>query len=153
MDLLSVVLHELGHVVGLSDLDPRYEPHHLMAGYLQPGQQRSLTTSALRSPAARSQSIATDLAFANFGDVMGDLLSRGLDPMTLEQRAETLSEDESVLSTRISSFDSRAASVADETLALVLEGRSRRKRWEHRIDDNTDSTDQTDDDTFDSASQ
>jgi hypothetical protein len=37
MDLLSAVLHEMGHVLGLADLD---DEAGLMAGVLQPGSQR-----------------------------------------------------------------------------------------------------------------
>jgi Matrixin len=36
MDLLTVVLHEMGHVLGLDDLDAEGE---LMGGVLQPGTQ------------------------------------------------------------------------------------------------------------------
>jgi hypothetical protein len=36
-DLLSVVTHELGHVLGYGDLDPLYEPNHVMTGLLEPG--------------------------------------------------------------------------------------------------------------------
>jgi hypothetical protein len=39
-DLLSVVTHELGHVLGYGDLDPLYEPNHVMTGLLEPGVRR-----------------------------------------------------------------------------------------------------------------
>jgi len=42
MDLLTVVMHELGHVLGLPDLDPREESYHLMAATLAPGVRRSV---------------------------------------------------------------------------------------------------------------
>ena len=40
MDLLTVVMHELGHVIGLEDIDPEDYPGELMAGALRPGQRR-----------------------------------------------------------------------------------------------------------------
>jgi hypothetical protein len=39
-DLLTVVTHELGHVLGYDDLDPHHHPDHIMAGVLQPGAAR-----------------------------------------------------------------------------------------------------------------
>jgi autotransporter-associated beta strand protein len=39
-DLLTVVTHELGHVLGHGDLDPHDHPDHIMAGVLQPGAGR-----------------------------------------------------------------------------------------------------------------
>jgi hypothetical protein len=40
MDLLTVVDHELGHVLGLSDLDPQAAPHDLLTTTLAPGVRR-----------------------------------------------------------------------------------------------------------------
>jgi hypothetical protein len=40
MDLLTVVMHELGHEVGLLDLDPATHPGDLMAQTLPPGVRR-----------------------------------------------------------------------------------------------------------------
>jgi hypothetical protein len=40
MDLLTVVEHELGHVLGLSDLDPQAVPHSLMTQTLDTGVRR-----------------------------------------------------------------------------------------------------------------
>ena len=40
MDLLSVVMHELGHTVGLVDLYDADHADDLMFGYLQPGTRR-----------------------------------------------------------------------------------------------------------------
>jgi hypothetical protein len=45
MDLLTVVEHELGHVLGLSDLDPQSVPHDLMTETLATGVRRLPTTS------------------------------------------------------------------------------------------------------------
>jgi hypothetical protein len=39
-DLLTVLTHELGHVLGHADLDPQHHPDHLMAAVLQPGTAR-----------------------------------------------------------------------------------------------------------------
>src|SRR5439155_20262196 len=40
MDLLTVVEHELGHVLGLDDLDPQAVPHDLLTTTLAPGVRR-----------------------------------------------------------------------------------------------------------------
>ena len=40
MDLLTVVMHELGHVLGFEDLDPGYHPHDLMSETLNAGMRR-----------------------------------------------------------------------------------------------------------------
>jgi hypothetical protein len=45
MDLLTVVEHELGHVLGLSDLDPQTVPHDLLTETLAPGVRRLPTPS------------------------------------------------------------------------------------------------------------
>jgi hypothetical protein len=47
MDLLTVLTHELGHVLGLSDLDGQQTPDRIMAGTLQPGQRRSVSVADL----------------------------------------------------------------------------------------------------------
>jgi hypothetical protein len=59
MDLLTVVEHELGHVLGLSDLDPQAVPHDLLTTTLGLGVRRlptpsaeALASSALATPEA-----------------------------------------------------------------------------------------------------
>src|SRR5262249_13552097 len=47
MDLLTVVEHELGHVLGLEDLDPQAVPHDLLTTTLAPGVRRLPTPSAV----------------------------------------------------------------------------------------------------------
>ncbi|MCA9072157.1 MAG: hypothetical protein KDA84_24685, partial [Planctomycetaceae bacterium] len=49
VDLLTVILHELGHHLGLEDLDPATHPHELMAGYLTPGERRLPTQQAVET--------------------------------------------------------------------------------------------------------
>jgi hypothetical protein len=44
MDLLTVVEHELGHELGLADVDPLGHPSDLMAATLAPGIRRQPTT-------------------------------------------------------------------------------------------------------------
>src|SRR5262249_57555720 len=54
MDLLTVVEHELGHVLGLSDLDPQATPHDLLTTTLAPGVRRlptPLPGAAVETPA------------------------------------------------------------------------------------------------------
>jgi hypothetical protein len=46
MDLLTVVEHELGHVLGLGDLDPHAVPHDLLTETLAPGVRRLPTPAA-----------------------------------------------------------------------------------------------------------
>jgi glucose/arabinose dehydrogenase len=47
MDLLSAVLHEMGHLAGLSDVDAQADPTSLLAGTLAPGQSRVGAIDAL----------------------------------------------------------------------------------------------------------
>jgi hypothetical protein len=62
IDLLTVMTHEFGHRLGYDDLDTASNPGHIMAGSLQPGERRSVTTerpAALRQPAvAATEEIA-----------------------------------------------------------------------------------------------
>jgi hypothetical protein len=58
MDLLTVVEHELGHVLGLGDLDPLAVPHDLLTETLAPGVRRSpeplfAVVAAAETPAAQ----------------------------------------------------------------------------------------------------
>ena len=66
MDLLTVLTHEMGHVLGLSDLDGQATPDSLMAGTLQPGQRRSVSSADLLSGGASAEGrdliAATDTA-------------------------------------------------------------------------------------------
>ena len=55
IDLLTVVEHELGHELGLSDVDPQSHPSDLMAATLAPGVRRQPTAQDL------------DALFASFG--------------------------------------------------------------------------------------
>ena len=52
IDLLTVLTHEMGHVLGLSDLDGQATPDSLMAGTLQPGQRRGVSSADLLSGGA-----------------------------------------------------------------------------------------------------
>src|SRR5262249_54442901 len=58
MDLLTVVEHELGHVLGLGDLDPLAVPHDLLTETLAPGVRRTpaplfAVVAAAETPAAQ----------------------------------------------------------------------------------------------------
>jgi len=47
VDLLTVMTHEVGHVLGFKDLDASSSPNDLMAGILGPGQRRVLPSAAV----------------------------------------------------------------------------------------------------------
>jgi hypothetical protein len=71
MDLLTVVLHELGHTLGLADLDPQLRPHELMTAVLSPGVRRV--------PLAEFGSASVDGAMATTDDFLPPLdLADGL---------------------------------------------------------------------------
>jgi hypothetical protein len=55
-DLLTVVLHEFGHVLGLEDLDPQTHAQDLMAASLAPDEQRGF---ALASRVVESDRLAS----------------------------------------------------------------------------------------------
>ena len=40
VDLLSVILHEMGHLLGFDDIDLTGNPHHILANTLEPGTHR-----------------------------------------------------------------------------------------------------------------
>lgn len=52
MDLLTVVMHELGHVLGFGDQDPSSAGDSIMATVLTPGVRRSLAHGAGMSSVA-----------------------------------------------------------------------------------------------------
>jgi hypothetical protein len=70
MDLLTVVMHELGHALGLSDLDPQTYAEQLMSGRLGVGQRRMV--AATESEGRRS----ADLSFLIAEDHSSDASSR-----------------------------------------------------------------------------
>jgi hypothetical protein len=67
MDLLTVLTHEMGHVLGFSDLDGQSTPDSLMAGTLQPGQRRSVSSADLLSGGA-GVGTGTGVAVGNSAD-------------------------------------------------------------------------------------
>jgi hypothetical protein len=58
IDLLTVVEHELGHVLGLGDLDPLAAPHDLLSETLAVGVRRFVTPAVQVASTAESTSVA-----------------------------------------------------------------------------------------------
>jgi hypothetical protein len=71
MDLLTVVMHEMGHVIGLSDLDAQNHSDQLMAGTLGAGQRN--TPVASTSATSRSVDYSFLLARSRSGNVQHEL--------------------------------------------------------------------------------
>lgn len=95
MDLLTVVMHELGHVIGLSDLDPAYEPDSLMTGFITAGVRRLPGSEASH--------------FAEFGATLGrgeqlQLVDRALSSFASDLSSSLLS-DRLTTSVGASTFD------------------------------------------------
>lgn len=74
-DLLTVVIHELGHVLGLSDLDPTAFPDDPMAETLAAGVRRLPSTQDVIAVLAAQRSV-TGL-FATRGHVVDALFAAG----------------------------------------------------------------------------
>jgi hypothetical protein len=73
VDLLTVVMHELGHQLGLADLDPAAAPHDLLTESLGTGTRR-LPDAWPGSPAASTASASSsvsDSVFATLGSSVG----------------------------------------------------------------------------------
>ena len=64
IDLLTVVLHEFGHVLGNADLDPASNPHDLMAGVLPTGVRR-LPESVNATTSTASGDVVVNLPATN----------------------------------------------------------------------------------------
>jgi hypothetical protein len=73
MDLLTVVMHEMGHVIGLGDLDVQCHADQLMAGTLGVGQRR---LPASRSIAERQSVVLIGPSAPTQGDVEAGLSDR-----------------------------------------------------------------------------
>ncbi len=60
MDLLTVIMHEMGHFLGYQDLDPQVSPYDLMSSSLAAGVRRLPDSVAAQSSSAQ----ATDAVLA-----------------------------------------------------------------------------------------
>jgi hypothetical protein len=76
MDLLTVVMHELGHVLGFEDLDPEEHPHDLMSGTLATGVRRLYTETTITALPLNSW-IVRHYSFNNLLNDGGDHVSSG----------------------------------------------------------------------------
>jgi len=72
-DLLTVVMHELGHVLGFEDLDPEEHPHDLMSGTLAIGVRRLYTETTITALPLNSW-IVRRYSFNNLLNDDGDLV-------------------------------------------------------------------------------
>ncbi|MEE3218881.1 MAG: hypothetical protein VX257_01395, partial [Planctomycetota bacterium] len=75
VDLLTVMSHELGHVLGLADLEHGADSHEVMTESLSVGARRLPTADDLNplsrsAVAERGRSERTDLFFGDFGQNM-----------------------------------------------------------------------------------
>jgi hypothetical protein len=80
-DLLTVLTHELGHVLGHDDLDPHDHPDHIMAGVLQPGAGRVEIAAGGRGPqwvAGAERDSGSGALFGPAAGGRGPLGGRGL---------------------------------------------------------------------------
>ena len=55
MDLLAVLTHEMGHALGLDDLNPGSHPDNVMAAVLAPGTRRVPWTAAVDAMFAQAR--------------------------------------------------------------------------------------------------
>lgn len=87
MDLLTVVVHELGHILGLADLDPQVAPHDLMTETLGVGTRRLLAPpvlSATSAPAVTSAAVSDRVAMSAVPVQMGSTIAS---PDEIENKA------------------------------------------------------------------
>ncbi len=87
MDLLTVVMHEMGHVIGLSDLDAHNHADQLMAGTLGTGQRH--TPDAPTS----TESHSVDYSFLLARSRSGNSLTRSLHDIQHERDTDSIFAD------------------------------------------------------------
>ncbi len=75
VDLLSVLMHEMGHLIGHIDLDPVTAPHQLMTGEFNIGARRSVDGSEAVSsaPVAASLRLEASVAMPSLGELAGEV--------------------------------------------------------------------------------
>ncbi|MBW3540207.1 MAG: hypothetical protein KY476_08050 [Planctomycetes bacterium] len=77
IDLLTVLAHEFGHLLGRVDLDPQAHPHNVMAATFAPGARRTPAGDSPHGAAASEQPAHSSAAVGNTGGASG-FNSRGL---------------------------------------------------------------------------
>jgi len=130
VDLLTVISHELGHVLGLPDLDPNADPYNLMSATLASG-TRSLPMGVEARPAAP---LLTDRAFADLdqfqplsiersGSFLDDLDSRSTETVAVAADERVLESALRIDDEEIELLEGRGddEAVADELFAELFE--------------------------------
>jgi hypothetical protein len=68
IDLLSVLTHELGHVLGRANLDPANYPHEMMTSRLAAGVRRGSASSQLEAILPAADGLFADIGYVNSGE-------------------------------------------------------------------------------------
>ncbi len=127
VDLLSVVTHELGHLLDLPNLDALERPHEVIASRLKMGLRRlalgvrALTNEAL--PVFRSSASASDRLFADFDQLPVVIRHNGLHQAVVHDHDE-----------RSSMFDALERHIANSNLAAGSVKDYEYELWEYTPD-------------------
>src|SRR5262249_27175857 len=115
IDLLTVLSHELGHVVGLGDLDPASHPYEIMTGSLPAGVRR-LPVRPRAGATVTSESNGDQTSTSRGSSPFRDEVS-SVAPTTLANRAEVSVDQTMAVATPQSPSEHAAAT--DTTTTIV----------------------------------